>query len=40
MTLVKVAIWMATAFFVTMLFWPLVIEMLTRLSTSGSGGMP
>jgi hypothetical protein len=39
-TLVRLAIWLATAFFVGMLFSPLVTEMLTRLSNSGSTGMP
>jgi hypothetical protein len=40
MTLVKVAIWVATAFFVGMLFSPLVTEMLARLSASGGEGLP
>lgn len=40
MTLVRLAIWMATAFFVGMLFWPLVTEMLVRLSASSSSGVP
>jgi hypothetical protein len=37
---VKVVIWLATAFFVGMLFSPLVAEMLNRLSASGAGGLP
>ena len=40
MTLVRLAIWIATAFFVGMLFSPLVTEMLARLSGSNSSGMP
>lgn len=39
-TFVKVAIWVATAFFVAMLFLPLVTEMLARLSVSNAGGLP
>jgi len=39
-TLVKVVIWVATAFFVGMLFSPLVTEMLNRLGASGAGGPP
>jgi hypothetical protein len=39
-TLVRLAIWVATAFFVGMLFSPLVTEMMVRLSGSGSSGMP
>jgi hypothetical protein len=38
--LVKVVIWLATAFFVGMLFSPLVTEMLARLRASGGGGLP
>jgi hypothetical protein len=38
--LVRLAIWVATAFFVGMLFSPLVTEMLARLSGGGSTGMP
>jgi len=37
---VKVVIWVATAFFVGMLFSPLVTKMLARLSASGAGGLP
>jgi hypothetical protein len=33
-------IWLATGFFVVMLFWPLIGEVLTRLSASGAGGPP
>ena len=40
MKLIRVAIWIATAFFVGMLFSPLVTEMLIRLSPSNSSGMP
>jgi hypothetical protein len=39
-TLIKLAIWVATAFFVGMLFSPLVTEMLFRLSPGSSSGMP
>jgi hypothetical protein len=39
-TLVRLAIWLATAFFVGMLFSPLVTEMMVRLSNSSSGGVP
>jgi hypothetical protein len=38
--LVKVAIWLATAFFVAMLFSPLVREMLVRLNPTDPSGMP
>ncbi|HEX6211681.1 MAG TPA: hypothetical protein VF136_12950 [Methylomirabilota bacterium] len=40
MTLVRLAIWVATAFFVAMLFSPLVQQMMVRLSASTSSGMP
>lgn len=40
MTLVRLAIWIATAFFVGMLFSPLVTEMIVRLSASNSSGLP
>jgi hypothetical protein len=33
-------IWLATGFFVVMLFWPLISEVLTRLAASGAGGPP
>jgi nitrate/nitrite transporter NarK len=39
-TLVRLAIWVATAFFVWMLFSPLVTEMMVRLAASNSSGMP
>jgi hypothetical protein len=39
-TLIRLAIWVATAFFVAMLFSPLVTEMLVRLNPGNSGGMP
>jgi len=39
-TLVRLAIWMATAFFVGMLFSPLVTEMMVRLGASSSSGVP
>jgi hypothetical protein len=35
--LIRLAIWVATAFFVWMLFSPLVSEMLIRLTSSSSG---
>jgi preprotein translocase subunit SecG len=37
---VRLAIWLATAFFVVMLFLPLVREMLERLSVSNSSNLP
>lgn len=40
MTLVRLAIWIATAFFIGMLFSPLVTQMMVRLSASSSSGMP
>ncbi len=39
MTFVRIAIWIATAFFVTMLFTPLVRQMLARLFAE-PGGLP
>jgi hypothetical protein len=39
-TLVRLAIWIATAFFIGMLFSPLVTQMMARLSASSSSGMP
>ena len=36
MRLVRLAIWLATAFFVVMLFMPLVTEMLLRLTSTVS----
>lgn len=40
MRLVPVLIWLATAFFVIMLFTPLLTEMALRLSSSGQSGLP
>lgn len=40
MTLVRLAIWVATVFFVAMLFSPLVQQMMVRLSANNSSGMP
>ena len=40
MTLMRAAIWVATAFFVIMLFAPLIAEMAFRLSSSGQTGLP
>lgn len=40
MNLMKVVIWLATAFFVGMLFSPLVNELLRRLTATGGGGLP
>ena len=40
MTLMRVAIWLATAFFVIMLFTPLLTEMAFRLSATGQTGLP
>ena len=40
MKLVRVAIWLATAFFVSMLFTPLLTEMAYRLSATGQTGLP
>jgi hypothetical protein len=37
---VRLAIWLATAFFVVMLFTPLVREMIERLTVSSSSGLP
>jgi len=38
--LIRVAIWLATAIFVVMLFTPLVAEVLIRLSSIGQTGLP
>jgi hypothetical protein len=38
--LIKLAIWIATALFVWLLFSPLVSEMLLRLTPGNSGGIP
>ncbi len=40
MRLVRLAIWIATAGFVLMLFYPLVMELLTRLAARGDSGLP
>ena len=40
MTLMRAAIWVATAFFVIMLFAPLLAEMAMRLSYTGQTGLP
>jgi len=40
MTLIRVLIWLATAFFVIMLFTPLLAEMSLRLSASSQSGLP
>lgn len=40
MTLLRAAIWLATALFVVMLFSPLVAEMLDRLAAGGQAGWP
>ena len=40
MTLIRVAIWLATAFFVIMLFTPLLTEMAFRLSATAQTGLP
>ena len=37
---VRLVIWLATAFFVVMLFTPLVREMFERLSVSSGSGLP
>jgi hypothetical protein len=40
MSFIKLAIWVATAFFVGMLFSPLIGELLVRLQAGSTGGMP
>ena len=40
MTLMRAAIWVATAFFVIMLFAPLLAEMAYRLSVTSQSGLP
>ena len=40
MKLIRLAIWIATALFVWMLFSPLVSEMLQRLNPGNPGVMP
>jgi hypothetical protein len=38
--LARLAIWVATAAFVVMLFYPLVREILERLGVYGESGLP
>jgi hypothetical protein len=38
--LARLAIWVATAAFVVMLFYPLVREILERLGVHGESGLP
>jgi hypothetical protein len=38
--LARLAIWIATAGFVVMLFYPLVMEILARLSARGESVLP
>jgi len=38
--LARLAIWIATATFVVMLFYPLVMEILARISARGESGLP
>ena len=40
MRLARLAIWVATASFVLMLFYPLVREILERLGVHGDSGLP
>ena len=40
MRLARLAIWIATASFVVMLFYPLVMEILARLSARGESVLP
>jgi hypothetical protein len=40
MRLIRIAIWLATAFFIVMLFTPLVAEMILRLSSLNQSGLP
>jgi hypothetical protein len=40
MSFIKLLIWVATAFFVGMLFSPLIGEFLLRLQASQTGGLP
>lgn len=40
MKLVRAAIWLATGWFVLMLFYPLVTQMLARLSAGGGPMVP
>jgi hypothetical protein len=38
--LARLAIWIATASFVFMLFYPLVMELLLRVALRGESGLP
>jgi len=38
--LVRLAIWVATAGFVLMLFYPLVMELLVQFAARGDTGLP
>jgi hypothetical protein len=40
MSFIKLAIWVATAFFVGMLFSPLISELLLRLQSTSTEGIP
>ena len=40
MRLARLAIWIATAGFVVMLFYPLVRELVVRISAQGESGFP
>jgi len=38
--LARLAIWIATASFIVMLFYPLVMEILARVTSRGGSGLP
>jgi hypothetical protein len=38
--LIKTAIWLVTAFFVVMMFYPLVMQMITRLTLTAEPDFP
>jgi len=38
--LARLAIWIATAGFVVMLFYPLVMEIIVRIGSRGDSGVP
>jgi preprotein translocase subunit SecG len=40
MTLVRLMIWLVTAFFVVMMFYPLVTQMLSRLALPSEPEIP
>ena len=40
MKLARLAIWIATAGFVVMLFYPLVMEIIVRIGSRGDSGLP